>query len=146
MDRSLSWTTHSKRLDDIDHKLDKVNYNGRILWNLIGTHPFFIQQVQTNLYNIQASTIQPFLFTSNNKYIKTSEIYHFFFMTLDPPLWCKSPIHDPTRHNLVLSNLRKLLVGIEPNMFGSTVHLQPPTTRLHPDGSKELWHIRKLCT
>ena len=67
-------------------------------------------------------------------------------MTLDPPLWSKSPIHDPTRHNLVLSNLRKLLVGIEPNMFGSTVHLQPPTTRLHPDRSKELWHIRKLCT
>ena len=69
-------------------------------------------------------------------------------MTLDPPLWSKSPIHDPPPpppggHNLVLGNLRKILVGIEPSMFGSTVHLQPPTTRLHPDGSKELWHIRK---
>lgn len=41
MDRASLWTMHSKRLDDIDHKLDKVNYSGWHATKIDRVHPFF---------------------------------------------------------------------------------------------------------
>ena len=55
---------------------------------------------------------------------------------LDPPLGSKPQIHDRTHQNRVLGNPGKLLMGIEPNMFNSTAHHKPPTTRLYPEGVK----------
>ena len=68
----------------------------------------------------------------------------FFYMTCNltkavpfgPPLGSKPQIHDPTHQNRVLGNPGKLLMGIEPNMFNSTAHHKPPTTRLYPKGVK----------